>query len=494
MHTRSRLRSASSHFAALRENRCRDGTFPTKIRRALVHTATSSPPPPENAGVVVRRPRLAIVAGVAFVGLVSLVAACGESSATSDDGGAGEDANAGDAGGDVDADADVDAGADAGADANARADVDAGAAACPDGATLRELLTACPNAPLVPSPALASALTSSATAMGDVIALDGLAEGTAPCQPVAVCTPNDAPSLLFSDSPEEPAQDGVLYADTVPAGRHRFYVYHANGSVAARKFPIVVLNQGAQDTSVTIRRRGLAAPSKAYVSVGKTVLLDWLAPQQVVKVVTVPAGTRVLLDPALDALHADKAELVHAIYDVETTASLKVSFVSVLANADAVAVTAGLPLLTRDPDHQRGTFANADVVLAFQADAPKNGIRHLRLGGDETDKTLTGIDAPTGDAQKLLGNYGVLYRVVATPKPYALAIAPRGGAWGGAARAVAKAAPLAGATALPKSAEVLGTTTEAIALGKLDPLDVGEVDLMTAGGSNLPIDLMITAP
>ncbi len=449
---------------------------------------------------IVVRGAVAIVArgAVAIVGLVA-AAACGDdatqdgSNATADagqtsDGAAGDAAEASDAGGDAGADA---AAGDAGEAGEAG---EAAAGACPAGAMLKELLTTCPNAPLVPSPALASALTSNTTAMGDVIALDGLAEGTAPCQPVAVCTPNDAPSLLFSDSPEEPAQDGVLYADTVPAGRHRFYVYHANGGAAARKFPIVVLNQGAQDTSLTIRRHGLAAPSKAYVSVGKTVLLDWLAPQQVAKVVTVPAGTRVLLDPALDALHADKAELVHAIYDVETTAPLKVSFVSVLANADAVAATAGLPLLTRDPDHQRGTFANADVVLAFQADAPKNGIRHLRLGGDETDKTLTGIDAPTGDAQKLLGNYGVLYRVVATPTPYALAIAPRGGAWGGAARAVAKAAPFASATALPKNAEVLGTTTEAIALGKLDPLDVGEVDLMTAGGSNLPIDLMITAP
>lgn len=479
----------------------------------LVHAATSLPASRRKAGVVVRLAR----ASGAAVAVVGLVAACGNALATSgcgaihdasaggdgdsasraagDAANAGDVVNAGNAGNAGNAsDADADADASAGAAADAVADADAGTVACPAGTTLKELLTACPNAPLVPSPALASALTSNATAMGDVIALDGLAEGTAPCQPVAVCTPNDAPSLLFSDSPEEPVQDGVLYADTVAAGRHRFYVYHANGGAAARKFPIVVLNQGAQDTSLTIRRRGLAAPSKAYVSVGKTVLIDWLAPQQVVKVVTVPAGKRVLLDPALDALHADKAELVHAIYDVETTAPLKVSFVSVLANADAVAATAGLPLLTRDPDHQRGTFANADVVLAFQADAPKNGIRHLRLGGDETDKTLTGIDAPTGDAQKLLGNYGVLYRVFATATPYALAIAPRGGAWGGAARAIAKAAPLATATALPKNAEVLGTTTDAIALGKLDPLDVGEVDLMTAGGSNLPIDLMITAP
>src|SRR5688572_24763952 len=93
----------------------------------------------------------------------------------------------------------------------------------------------------------------------------------------------------------------------------------------------------------------------------------------------VPAGKRVLLDATLDGLHAGKDELVHAIYDVVTSAPLKVSVVSVLANADAAAATGGLALLPRDVDHQRGTFAGADVVVTL-AGAQTKGVQRLRLG------------------------------------------------------------------------------------------------------------------
>jgi hypothetical protein len=40
--------------------------------------------------------------------------------------------------------------------------------------------------------------------------------------------------------------------------------------------------------------------------------MDWLASTGA-GTVTVPAGTRVLLDPALDALHAGSQQLVNAI-------------------------------------------------------------------------------------------------------------------------------------------------------------------------------------
>lgn len=377
-------------------------------------------------------------------------------------------------------------------------------AACPAGSTLRHVRTACADgaAPLAPPASLATDL--GAAAPGDVVSLSGMNESQAPCLPVVVCTPAEAPTLLFSDSPEMPAQDGVLYADTVPAGRYRLYVYHANGGAALRKFPIVVLNQNAQAATVTIQRRGLAAPSTAYVSVGKTVLLDWLTPRAPAPV-TVPAGQRVLLDPALDALHASQDELVHAIYDVVTDRAVKISFVSVLAGADAAATTAGLSLLARDVDHQRGTFANADVLVALApvaGGAQRSGVQRLRLGLDEVDETLEGVDAPTGVKQRLLGNYGMLYRfALALPTPAAAGISPRGGAWGGAMRGADADGGSPSLVALPSAAATLGTTSDAVAVGQLSAAgaDGGapgarSLELMTAGGSNLPIDLFVVTP
>jgi hypothetical protein len=369
---------------------------------------------------------------------------------------------------------------------DAAADADDASSACPPGATLRRTRTTCPGAPLVAPAVFATALA--AASPGDVVSMSGMNESTAPCLPVVVCTPLDAPTMLFSDSPESPSADGVLYADTVPAGRYRFYVYHANGGATLRKFPVVALNMGAQPAKITIVRRGLAAPSTAYVSLGKSVLLDWLVDRTPVDVV-VPSGARVLLDDALDALHAAQNELVHAIYDVVTNAPLKVSFVSVGVGADAAAVTSGLALLPRDVDHQRGTFPAADVLVVPVTGAQQKGVQRLRLGLDEVDDTLEGIDAPTGAKQKLLGNYGMTYHLAVglLASPASAALSARGGGWGGVARAGGAS------TALPAATEQLATTTDAIVLGAVGG-DGGDVRLMTGGGSNLPVDLCFVTP
>lgn len=364
---------------------------------------------------------------------------------------------------------------------------------CPAGSTPRSIRTACADGgtPLAPPAQLVTDLAAGAP--GDVVSLSGMNESDAPCLPVVVCTPSDAPTLLFSDSPEMPSQDGVLYADTVPAGRYRLYVYHANGGTALRKFPIVALNQSVNPAKITIVRRGLAAPSTAYVSIGKTVILDWLVDRAPVDV-TVPPGQRVLLDPALDALHASQDELVHAIYDVVVDRTVKISFVSVLASADAAGATAGLSLLARDVDHQRGTFANADVLVALAPGpgAQRSGVQRLRLGLDEVDETLEGVDAPTGVKQRLLGNYGMLYRfALGLPAPAQAAIAPRGGAWGGIAQPIAADGGATSIT-LPSATAALGTTTDAIVLGTT--AGSKELRLMSAGGSNLPIDLFVVTP
>ena len=324
----------------------------------------------------------------------------------------------------------LDAGRDAASDAGS---------ACPAGSTLQRTRTTCPGAPLTAPAALLSALGSAAP--GDVVSLADLPESAAPCLPVVVCTPADAPTLLFSDSPESPGQDGVLYADTVNAGRYRLYVYHANGSAAARKFPVVVLNPGAQTAKVTIVRRGLAAPSTAYVSVGKEVLVDWLADRPAISLL-VPPQQRLLLDEALDQLHAGPNELVHAIYDVVVDRTVKISFVSVLANADAAAATAGLPLLARDVNHQRGTFPSADVLVALARDVPggalKKGVQRLRLGQGEVDETLVGVDSTTGAKQTLLGNYGMRYRfALGLPASARAALSRRAAVVGAASRSAA---------------------------------------------------------
>ncbi len=360
---------------------------------------------------------------------------------------------------------------------HAAADADA-ASPCPAGSTLLADRTHCAGAPPSVPAALATSLAGASP--GDVVSMAGLDEGAAPCLPVYACTPDDAPSMMFSDSPESPTSDGVLYADIPPAGRHRIYVYHANGATALRKFPVVVLNQDAADATVQIVRRGVGTPSQSYVAIGKDVLAQWLAPMTPIAV-TVPAGQRVLLDATLDAKHAAKDELVHAIFDVVTSAPLKISIVSVLAGADAAGATAGLSLLPADGLHDRGTFAGADRLLVA-AGAPKSGVQHVRLGDGKEDADLAGVDATSGAKVSLGGNYGVAYRFLGAPASRA-ALTARGGPWGGV---------LGGASvvALPSASDTLATTTDAVALGALS----GGATIVSAGGSNLPVDVFFATP
>jgi hypothetical protein len=293
--------------------------------------------------------------------------------------------------------------------------------------------------------------------------------------------------MLFSDDPESPSTDGVLYADAVGPGRFRIYVYHANGGASARKFPVVVLNQGAADAHVTLLKKGLATPSTDYVGVGKSVAAAWLD-STLSDQVTVPAQARVLLDAALDAEHAAQNELVHAIYDVSLDAPLKISIVTVGVTADATAVTAGLSLLPDDALHDRGTFAGANIDVFASA---ATGARHLRLGDNVTEDDLSGTDATSGAKKTLGGNYGVFYTLHATPAaPLSLASSPRGGEWGG----VAQPAPGAPSVLLPASASSLSSTTSAIWIDAYSGGAPVAASLMTAGGSNLPLDLVLVTP
>jgi hypothetical protein len=318
---------------------------------------------------------------------------------------------------------------------------------------------------------------------GDVVALSGLDTSTVEAVAVSLCPVTDAPTLLFSNSPETPDTNGILYADTVAKGRYRLYVYQVNGGNQQRKFPIVVYNP-AETGSATVKilRRGLATPSTQYLAVGKSVLADWLTPKTITDVV-VAGGQRAVIATAT----AQKNELVHAIFDIETTAEVKLSFVSILANANPITDAPGFSLLPAEIAHDRGTFPNADVALQVAAGAQKSGVQRLRLGANEIDANLQGFDRTASPSLPvtLRGNFGVRYRIELATSARA-AITPRGGAWGGYAHDGTMA------IALPSATAGLATSTDAIVLGPLGPTTKPE--LMSAGGASLPIDLFLLTP
>jgi hypothetical protein len=365
--------------------------------------------------------------------------------------------------------------------------VDAGPT-CPPGSTLVADRSSCPGA-LVVAPSMLSNASAAAT-RGDVITLGGLNPSTVPCLPVVVCAPLDAPTMLFSDEPELPVADGVLYADVVGPGRFRVYVYHANGGAALRKFPVVVLNQGSSDAHVTVGARGIAGPSTNYISVGKSAASSWLGSTAATSL-TVPPMTRILLDTTLDTLFAQQNDLVHAIIDFRVDAPVKVSVLSLLSTEATVATAAGLSLLANTGAHTRGTFPNAERIVTTLAPFDASTVRKLTLGDGIVDLDLAGIDAVDGNAAvKLGGNYGLVYRMSLDARmSTAFALAPRGGAWGGAAELSAGSDAPKGVTSLPSAVEALGATTQAVAAGRFGAGKIG-LRLISGGGSSLPVEFL----
>jgi hypothetical protein len=429
-----------------------------------------------------------------FVGIVIGLAACSHGQTLAkDDLDASDDRGSADAG--ADAAGDVAERADAAeaavpVEAGRDALTDAPAGPCPSGSSRIVDGTACPGADVVTPPSWASSIQ--AASRGNIVSLDTATLDSAPCLPLDVCQPASAPTLLFSDSPETPSTDGVLYADSIGPGSYRLYVYQANAGSASRKFPVVVLNQGASDAHVVIVRRGLGgSPSTDYVGVGKAAAIDWLASSGA-GTVTVPAATRVLLDPALDALHANTQELVHAIYDVTLDASLKVSFVSVASGEDAASVTASLALLPADANHTRGTFPGAERWLLATTAVDATTLRRLRLGDAPLDPPLSGTDATSGASVTLGGNYGVVYRLgVQLSASAGLAAFARGGDWGGGAGVPAGADGTASPVALPLAKSALSAGNQAVLLGRFATGTALDVQLLSAGGSSLPIDVAV---
>lgn len=360
--------------------------------------------------------------------------------------------------------------------------------ACIDGSPILYARTACPGSPLTPPSALVASAVSASR--GDVLSLGGLAEPQAPCAPVIVCTAAAAPTMIFSDDPESPSSDGVLYADVIGPGAFRVYVYHSNGGSALRKFPVVLLNQGSQDVNAVIGPKGVAGPGTDYVAIGKSAITAWMGAATTTSLV-VPAGQRVLFDSDLDGVHTSSSELAHAIIDFTLDGPVKLSVVSVGASEDAATVTAGLSLLPDDQLHQRGTFPGAMRLVQTTTPLDGAGIRRLTFGDGVSDLNLTGNDAVDQKTVSLGGNYGLVYALtLGVGVDTAFLVAPQGGAWGGGAVVAAGADGAQGIVALPAATDSLGSQSQAILLGRFaaqsSPVTA---TFISAGGSNLPIDV-----
>ena len=358
---------------------------------------------------------------------------------------------------------------------------------CPPGTTELAADLQCTNAGTSISTDFEDAVGSSIR--GEIVAgLEGL--GSATCLPTRTCVPESAPTLIFSDEPEYVATDGVLYADELETGRYRVYVYHVNDGASPRRFTVVALNQMAVPATITVEKLATTAPSTDYLGVGRAVAESYLTATGK-PAIMVPGMTRVVVDTDVDALVADPDELIHTMFQLQVIGDVKLSIVSVPANADAAAVTAGLSLLPNTNTHVRGTFPMADRLILTRH---PGGLTRLRLGGDESiDPHIMGTNYVDGGAATLAGNFGVLYdlRVIGPAESLFLGVNPRAGTWAGGALGSAGLDASGGSYLLPSSDPTVSSNQDVVAMGRYTSgIDIGAT-LLTAGGSNLPVHVVM---
>lgn len=285
------------------------------------------------------------------------------------------------------------------------------------------------------------------------------------------------PVLLLSNSPEQVTRPGLLYRDRVQGAARVFY-WHANAAAVPLRVAVVARNRGPTPAALRVLREGLAGPERDAFGVGRAAMVRYLASSPGTPQV-LPPGAALLLN-ARQHRPVAPGELVHGILDLAVEGEVEVSVLALPADAPAPPAGPDLPPLPPDGVHRRGTFAGADVTLRLAL--PPDGPAALRL---PPPGTWTGVDALTGQPAELPGSFGILYRVVAAPaRTTALLVNPRGGGKAGALRVGDAVVPV------PRNGVVL-RPDQVVKGGTLPPGTETAIEFMAAGGSNLPVDLLL---
>ena len=245
-------------------------------------------------------------------------------------------------------------------------------------------------------------------------------------------------TLIFSDSPEYVAHDGILYQDTV-TGDARVLYYHLNSQHTNKKVAVVL--EAVEDgfTTVAITRGGYGLPSDDYLAVGKAAQMMYYDGQTQGHHYMMKGSQR-LLDQSMDKIELAPGQLVAGTYDFHTNHAVKVSVIMYPADADPFTFLKTARVQPKDEMRLRGTFKNMDRVLTGTRayDPDKDGIVYIPLADNIHDLYRTGIDATDGSSVTDFGNYGINYWIemptVARGGAVKYFLCPLGGVYAGAMR------------------------------------------------------------
>ncbi len=295
---------------------------------------------------------------------------------------------------------------------------------------------------------------------------------------------DEAIPLLVSNSPEEAPRSGVLYAD-VFGGQARLLAHHLNAMPTPARLVVLATNADVAPFSLKVERLGETVSTRVVAVLGQGSLMDFLL---------APAGERVNLEPGQTVALYKSALLaggqgLNLMADLQasgkvalTIAMIEEALLRSVSNEGLVNLLPLLPNLEPDGTHIRGTFPSAlrNLRVLLESNAGR-----IVIGDGIHDPQLIGVDALTGQAVQLRGNYGVTYRIVLEGALNTVgAFSPRGGAYAGAIRVNGRLLPVPsnGVLFRPDSPMLFFRETQS---------DQVSLELIPASGSFLPVNLVV---
>ena len=99
--------------------------------------------------------------------------------------------------------------------------------------------------------------------------------------------------LILSDSPEDVAQEGILYRDSVK-GNVRLFFHHFNAMPEKKRIVALLTNKGKKPAKVEVIRYGISRPDADLLRAGRSIQGDYLRGDRSHKLEVAPGKSALL--------------------------------------------------------------------------------------------------------------------------------------------------------------------------------------------------------
>lgn len=229
--------------------------------------------------------------------------------------------------------------------------------------------------------------------------------------------------LLSSNNPETVTDLSILYQDYA-SGELRLRFHHRNLTGESMWLYAVAENEAEEPITITVKNLATAGPSVDVITVGASVVANYLKNDADEYTVTIAPGEVYVINNGSSILKNGFTSA--GLIELETSGELKFSIVALPENMDVDDYNE-LDYHEKNSTHIRGTFEYATMEMSYVLSGKE--LEKIVIGREDAfdNYYVTGVDAITGDEVTNNGNRGVLHKLTITAEEtVGLLLNPRG--------------------------------------------------------------------